>query len=261
MLEFLTALKSYFGKSTCNSILQLKQRITQLESDLANTSLTTCVHDNRKIEFLQSKLSFYRMLTDTSHTYFSAEVVRLIESYESTIDSLYNNQESSSYYLLAQLKSLVSKEIDFELKGSLKAAIEICEIRILLLSTDLKILQMQLAAALELTWFAITVPVKLELAKHKYTDYENIELFYRANIFYIKFKILLEIFLPSAMFLQQLMLLDAVYEQPGITQATITDMYVMAFAREEADKLQQLKQQQEQEEHRAAEQKSMLLLL
>ena len=216
---------------------KIQERIEKLESciklaheltftDAENDELAQ-LHCDRQVHGLQTRLNAYRLIILTKHASLSAEVENLIESYEALIDKMYCSKENCGHYLLIELQHELTMEQDAKKRHRIGIAIHICETKILLMGIKAKLLQIKLTQLLEIDWLEPRVEWELESVQNKYTDYENIDLYYSDGDFVVKFAIQYtkdnisdkKRYLPEEKFLEDLIMLHGTYDE------TATDMY------------------------------------
>ena len=133
---------------------------------------------NNKLLAVQAKLNLYHLMLLTNLPDVSVEVHSLILAYEDLVEKLYNAEEAASYYLLHKLQKLLVIETNITQRCKLAAAINICEIKLLLLGIDIKLLQIQVTNALAIDWLLPIVQCELGMTKNKYAHYDNLNFSY-----------------------------------------------------------------------------------
>jgi len=135
---------------------------------------------NTEYQFIQAQLNLYQLMSlsplkiDFSDIYLK----KLIDKYMHLIDNLYNNKINSSQYLY---ETLINKNINTNIKTKEKRkiaiALNIISFKILLLNTDIKLLQIEIANYLKINWLP-NVFDQLVASKKEYLMYDMIDLFY-----------------------------------------------------------------------------------
>lgn len=190
MLAYFNFSKKPVIQAKLESHIYFAGRIKALEAYMAvarDVLRPEAVLHNNKLLAVQAKLNLYHLMLLTNIPDVSAEVHNLILAYEDLVEKLYNAEESASYYILLKLQKLLVTETNITQRCKLAAAINICEIKLLLLGIDIKLLQIQVTNALAIDWLLPIVQCELGMTKNKYAHYDNLNFSYVHEQFKVSF--------------------------------------------------------------------------
>lgn len=178
----------YFSMPKDNQLQDwLQAHIAHLQAVLTHTS----VQDDQAYmqQALQARIGFYQLLQTTNETTARPDIQLLIDQLENMYTKMHSDREECSYYVLGLLQSRVPNTIDRFEVSRLQKAIEVCSIKIAMMNIEIKLLQMSIANALQVDWLGDNVRTELLRRQEQYCSYASVELRYKDNMFFVRFKV------------------------------------------------------------------------